>query len=330
MKPSILVVDDNPAMIQLMASVLAQTGRVRFAMTGRDALAQMRDDLPDLVLLDAEMPGMNGFELCAILRADARLAEVPVIFVTAHDSDEYELRGLEAGAVDFISKPISRPLLLARVRTHLRLKALSDELKRLASIDGLTKIANRRCFEQEFEREWLRARRTGAPLSLLLVDVDHFKLYNDRYGHPAGDECLRAVAAALDGVAVRPADLVARYGGEEFVLLLPDTPAVGADHVAVRALEAVAALHLAHAAAPERDEVAISIGVACLSGSIPTSTRDADGGVDRMGLLRAADDALYSAKRGGRAQAWRCDVSRTDDVNVARSIACVAQQQVTA
>jgi CheY-like chemotaxis protein len=97
MKPSILVVDDNPAMIQLMASVLAQTGRVRFAMTGRDALAQMRDDLPDLVLLDAEMPGMNGFELCAILRADARLAEVPVIFVTAHDSDEYELRGLEAG-----------------------------------------------------------------------------------------------------------------------------------------------------------------------------------------------------------------------------------------
>nr|WP_145545697.1 diguanylate cyclase [Variovorax boronicumulans] len=295
MTTELLIVDDNPTMVQLLARMLAGMGRLRFATGGAAALDQLRKLPADLVLLDAEMPGMSGFEVCEAMKADPALADIPVIFVTGHSDAAFELRGLESGAVDFIAKPVSEPLLLARVRTQLRLKRLADELRRLATVDALTGLSNRRAFDNALEREWHRALRDGEPLALLLMDVDHFKKYNDHYGHPAGDACLQAVAGALQHQANRPADLAARYGGEEFALLLPNTTLDGAGHIAARLGEAVAALALAHAASPTRPTVSISIGV---SGRMP-ETPPRCGPSD---LLTRADEALYAAKAGGRAR----------------------------
>ena len=261
--PSLLLVDDDPMMIQVMGRALSGLGRLRFATSGEQALRQMADAAPDLVLLDGEMPGMSGFAVCALMKRDPALAHVPVIFVTGHSSTAHELHGLEVGAADFIAKPISEPLLVARVRTQLRVKALTDELRTVASTDALTEVDNRRSFDAALGREWKRARRSGQPLSLLMIDVDHFKRYNDHYGHTAGDACLRAVAQVLKSAMLRPTDLVARYGGEEFAVLLPDTDRRGAEHVAQRIAERLAWLAVPHADSPTAPCVTASIGSGC-------------------------------------------------------------------
>lgn len=193
MNDNILLVDDDPRTIQILARILAQSGNLRFATNGQEALRLARESVPDLVLLDAEMPGLSGFQVCAAMKADPALSDVPVVFVTGHSDSTFEVAAFELGAVDFISKPVSAPLVLARVQTQLRVKRLTDELRRVATTDGLTGVANRRQFDDVLGREWLRARRAGDPMALLMIDVDHFKLYNDRYGHPAGDSCLRKV-----------------------------------------------------------------------------------------------------------------------------------------
>src|ERR1700694_1708824 len=243
---SILLVDDDPGAIQLMGRILGDVGKLRFATNGDDALRLAHDSAPDLILLDAEMPGMSGFELLKTLKAQASLADVPVIFITSHSEAGFEVSALDMGAADFIAKPLKSSRVLARVRTQLRVKHMADELRRTATTDALTGVANRRQFDESLEREWLRARRAGDPVSLLMIDVDHFKLYNDLYGHPKGDNCLRHVTQALLSACRRPADLVARYGGEEFVMLLPQTPRNGAEHIAREVLDAVAAHGIFH------------------------------------------------------------------------------------
>jgi len=325
----ILLVDDDPGAIQLMGRILANVGSLRFATSGADALRLARDSLPDLVLLDTEMPGMSGFETCQALKADAALADVPVIFVTSHGDAAFEVSGFELGAADFIAKPVNPPLLLARVKTQLRFKRLADELRRIATIDGLTDVANRRRFDELLEREWRRARRSGDPIALLMIDVDHFKLFNDRYGHPAGDVCLRAVARALVGASLRPADLVARFGGEEFAVLLPQTPGRGAEHVAREILEAVGTLDIPHETSPTARHVTVSVGIACYDDQSPCwehpsarSRAEEDGRLLRSPatLVRAADQALYSAKHAGRAQARLLDLADVDGPGLARDI----------
>ena len=329
MGDNLLLVDDDLATIQLLASMLSDLGNLRFATSGEDALRLARELVPDLILLDAEMPGMSGFEVCQAFKADPLLADVPVIFVTSHSGPEFEVSGFELGAADFIAKPISGPQAMARIKTQLRVKHLADELRRIATIDVLTGIANRRRFDESLEREWRRARRSGDPLALLMIDVDHFKLFNDRYGHPAGDTCLRAVAQALEEVCPRPADLAARYGGEEFVVLLPQTPRGGAEHVARDILDAVKALGIAHEAAL-RGQVTVSIGISCYDrdsacwmppssdsrcvGDMATHCTSAD-------LLLAADKALYRAKHAGRAQAQLLDIADVGTAQLARGIA---------
>ena len=327
---SILLVDDDPGAIQLMGRILSGVGQLRFATNGEDALRLARAWAPDLILLDAEMPGMSGFQVCAALKAEPALADVPVIFISSHTEAAFEVAGFKTGAADFIAKPVSPALLFARVKTQLRLKYMADELRHISTTDFLTGVANRRGFDDLLEREWLRARRAGDPVTLLLIDVDNFKLYNDHYGHPSGDACLRSVAQALAGLSQRPADLVARYGGEEFVLLLPRTPRAGAEHVAHRILDAIAALDIPHAASPTAGHVTVSVGVACYDAASACWTnpsadfRSTDGLGARCSagdLLQAADRALYAAKRAGRAQGRLLDVADVDTPELACDIA---------
>lgn len=292
----LLIIDDDPASVQVLGRMLAPLGEVRFALDGRSGLQQLARWPADLVLLDADLPDMSGVALCRTLAADPLLAQVPVIFVTSHEDLGTELQALAAGAVDFIRKPPREPVVQARVRAQLRLKQLTDALRRQATLDGLTGVANRLRFDEALALEWQRAHRNGLPLSLLMVDVDHFKRFNDHYGHPAGDACLQRLASALAQAAHRPADLVARYGGEEFVALLPETDHPGAIQVGQALCQAVAALALPHAASATAPVVTVSVGVAS------SSVADAVAELSAAELLAAADRALYAAKHGGRAR----------------------------
>ncbi|HEY6558844.1 MAG TPA: diguanylate cyclase [Polyangiaceae bacterium] len=310
----ILLVDDDPGAIQLMGRILSGEGAVRFATNGGDALRLARTRAPDLIVLDAEMPGMSGFDVCAALKAEPTLADVPVVFVTSHRDESFEVAGFAVGAVDFITKPVNHQLMLVRVRSQLRVKRMADQLRHNATVDAVTGIANRRCLDETLEREWLRTRRSREPLALVLIDIDHFKLFNDHYGHQAGDACLRSVAQAMSRACLRPGDLAARYGGEEFALVLPQTPLLGAEHVAHRLLETIESLAIPHEASTVAPHVTVSAGVACYAeaGSIirdasakptPGTTGDAI-----RAVIQAADAALYAAKRGGRARACVVDV----------------------
>jgi diguanylate cyclase (GGDEF)-like protein len=290
-RPRILVVDDQPSNIQTLYQVLKGDYDVAMATDGSQAIELCQRRPPDLVLLDVVMPGIDGFEVCRRLKVDPATRDVPVIFVTARDSTEDETLGLEVGAVDFITKPVNPPVVRARVRTHVALKRQADLLRSMAFNDGLTGVANRRWFDERLQVEWLRCRRNKLPLSLILLDLDHFKAYNDRYGHQAGDDCLRAVAAAMKSRLGRPADLLARYGGEEFVCLLPETPTDGARAKAEDLGRAVLDLALPHADSATAPVVTISRGVATASPALDGSPND---------LLQRADAQLYAAKRAGR------------------------------
>ena len=334
---NILLVDDDPGSIQVMGRMLSGVAELRFATSGEDALRLARESPPDLMLLDAQMPGMSGFEVLRVTRAEPKLADVPVIFVTSCCEAAIEVAGFEKGAADFIAKPVSAPLLLARVKTQLRAKRMADELRRIATIDVLTGVANRRRFDEALEREWRRTLRSGDPLALLMIDVDHFKLFNDRYGHPAGDACLRSISQALVGASVRPADLVARYGGEEFAVLLPATPRRGAQQVADRALGAVAALGIAHEASLTAWHITVTIGIACYDDEsgcwVPSSAEsryadDLRAHCATIDLMRAADIALYSAKNGGRAQSRLLDIAYGHTKQLAREIAPASHEPV--
>ena len=339
MNVNILLVDDDPGAIRVLSRILARIGSLRFATNGEDALRLARETVPDLILLDAEMPGMSGFQVLEALKADAALANVPVIFVTSHNDTAFEVTGFRMGAADFIVKPVSPPIVLARVAAQLRVKQLADEMRRMATMDGLTGVANRRQFDDVLQREWRRARRSSDPLALLMVDVDHFKLFNDRYGHPAGDTCLRAVAQALGRVTQRPADLVARYGGEEFAILLPQTARAGAEHFAHRVLDMVEALAIRHESSPTAGHVTVSVGIGCYDAESPCWSSnaidsrfasDATENCSSADLLRTADIALYSAKDDGRAMAKILDVADVAAPALVRSIAPPGYAHVSA
>lgn len=298
LRPKVLVVDDQPVNVQALHQVFHSDHQVFMATNGEQALALAARRQPDLVLLDVVMPGMDGYEVCRRLKADGLTRDIPVIFVTAHRDDEAETRGLDAGAVDFISKPINPRIVRARARTHLTLKRQSDLLRQWVYIDGLTGVRNRRYFDERLEQEWARSMRQGTPLSLLLIDVDFFKRFNDRHGHAAGDACLREVARCLAEGLRRPSDLIARYGGEEFACLLPETDAAGAESIAHQLADRVRQQGLAHQDSSVGPHVTVSIGACTKPAEWRLAAEDGT-----QALVRDADALLYAAKSQGRDRA---------------------------
>jgi len=287
----ILVVDDAMENIQILHAALQDEHEVLFAMDGPRALEIARSQHPDLILLDAVMPGMDGYAVCKELFAMPETAGIPVIFVTALKSPEDETRALGAGAADFISKPVNAAVVRARVRTQLTVKRQRDALRALILLDPLTGVANRRAFDERLGMEWRRCGRAQLPVSLLMVDIDHFKLYNDHYGHPAGDATLVQVARAMRRAAGRSQDLVARYGGEEFAILLPQLDDQGATGVARRLMHELEMIDVPHAASPTSQRLTVSIGIAAMVPGEHSQAGD---------LVQVADALLYQAKAGGR------------------------------
>ncbi|GAB6096235.1 hypothetical protein JCM14469_24880 [Desulfatiferula olefinivorans] len=289
---TILVVDDVPENVDVLVTLLKSDHATMAAHDGEQALSIARKrPRPDLILLDVNMPGMDGFEVCRQLKDDEATCDIPVIFITAESEVADQIKGFEAGAVDYISKPIVPVIVKMRVKTQLEIKRNRDRLSALSTIDGLTGIPNRRRFDDILDREWNRCMRSGAFLSLILMDIDHFKLYNDHYGHQAGDLCLKKVASALSESCMRETDLVARYGGEEFVVILPETDHRGGTIVADRIRNNLTALSIPHAHSSAADHVTISQGLVTM---VPhdDSTPHA--------LVETADQCLYQAKEGGR------------------------------
>lgn len=311
-RANLLIVDDDVTVIQVLAKALAGIGNVRYALNGADAMRLAESDPPDVVLLDAQMPGMSGFEVLEAMRSRPELEDIPAIFITSHNSQEMEEEGLAKGAADFIAKPFHPAIVAARVKTQLRLKRALDRLRQLSSTDALTGVANRRALDEALLKEFKRAQRSSTPLSVILLDVDHFKIFNDTYGHGAGDEALIAVANAMLEATNRPADLVARYGGEEFCVVLPGTDGSGALAVAAKLMQKVSDRQIPHTGSAS-GLLTVSIGIACFDSSshgwdestdrLRESTTDATANEFTSALLKIADQALYAAKQSGRAKA---------------------------
>ncbi len=313
---SILIVDDSESIKLLYRRHLRSEGfmDVELASSADEAFEHLKLEGPpetspevDLILMDLVMPGINGIEACRYIKASERYRDIPIIMVTSVDKVESLQKALESGATDYISKPVNKVELLARVRSALRLKEEMDKrkarereleernrlLERLSFLDGLTEIPNRRYFDESLPQEWKRASREGYPVALIMVDIDYFKLFNDLYGHQQGDHCLKSVAGALHCALKRPADFVARYGGEEFIAVLPNTDAQGAQTVAESMRTQVAELAIPHAHSTISDCVSISLGVVAAKSQPGSGPRE---------LIDVVDEALYKAKRGGRNQ----------------------------
>ncbi len=309
----VLLVDDQLIIVEAVRRMLAGHPDIAFHYVTDPGAAHAAALAlqPTVILQDLVMPGADGFQLIAGYRADERLADVPVVVLSTKEEAKLKAHGFAVGANDYLVKLPDRLELLARIRHHSRgyisllqrdaalrsLRASQDELARanlelqkLAALDGLTGIANRRRFDEAIAVEWQRARRQHAPLALLLCDVDRFKNYNDSLGHPAGDLCLKKAASALTSQLKRPADLAARYGGEEFAILLPDTDLAGALKLAEDCRR-----HLEQLALPHPDGVG---NVVTMSVGVASTSPAAGGSIEE--LVAAADAALYDAKRAGR------------------------------
>ncbi|PZW48262.1 response regulator receiver modulated diguanylate cyclase [Humitalea rosea] len=287
----ILIVDDELANVEILSAALEDSYEICFATSGEDAMTVARAELPDLILLDVLMSGMDGYEVCRQLKADPTMADVPIIFTTALNDQAAEVHGLELGAIDYVTKPISPAIVQARVRNHLELKRMRDELARLAVTDALTGLGNRRRLETTLAHEAARLARASAELSIILLDIDFFKRFNDNYGHNAGDRCITMVAATLNRAIRRASHLAARFGGEEFACVLPGVSHAEAMEVAYNIRDRIQALGIPHERSDVAPFVTVSVGVA---------TATCRAGIDPENWIRAADSQLYLSKSAGR------------------------------
>lgn len=289
----LLIVDDDPNNVRLLASIFDQDYDILFALNGLEAIDISLRERPDLIILDVMMPDLDGYTVCKTIKNHPHTKDIPIVFLTAHCDAEEEIRGLEMGAADFISKPFYPKIVKIRVSNQIELKYAREKLTKLAITDGLTGIANRRYFDDQLAHEWTRARRLNQTLAIAMIDVDWFKKYNDHYGHQGGDDCLRQVANVLSNVAKRDSDFVARYGGEEFAIILPMTQAENALELSKNICLALSNLELPHALS-DFGHVTLSVGVAVGCPKQNTTPHN---------LLVNADKALYTAKEKGRNRA---------------------------
>jgi diguanylate cyclase (GGDEF)-like protein len=318
---NILLVDDAEEIRLLITRQLRSAGyaKVIEASSAAEAFTILGLDQEDkavagidLIIMDIVMPEIDGIEACRRIKEDNRFEDIPIIMITALADKGILQLAFDAGAIDYIIKPVDKLELIARVRSSLRLKdemenrrererelivmsrelaAANQVLQRLSLLDGLTGIPNRRRFDELFANEWKRAMRSKRPLSLVMIDIDYFKSFNDHYGHLAGDDCLKRVALAMKGILKRPTDLLARYGGEEFAAILPMTEGDGAKAIAEAMRIGVMEMAISHGFSSAASQVTVSMGIATL---VPRR------GMTAAMLIADADQALYEAKAGGR------------------------------
>jgi diguanylate cyclase (GGDEF)-like protein len=300
----LLLVDDDVDSLAVAQARLAGDGiEISCATGGREGIEAAKSHAPDLILLDLDMPDMTGFDVCKALKADPELCMIPVLFLSGSATSADKVRGLDLGAVDYITKPFDDFELRARVRAAIRTKQLQDLLIEYAHIDPLTGLPNRRALMDRLQTEWARRQRQGGKLSFIMADIDRFKRVNDAYGHSIGDKVLQEVAATI-ARQCRESDLPARYGGEEFAIVVSQDATSGAVHLAERCRHEIEKVNI-----PAKDEPlrpTASFGVADA-----TDVSSAESLVDR------ADQALYLAKSAGRNRVvvWPQDGQLDDQVN---------------
>lgn len=314
---NILIVDDRPENLFVLESILeGMNCNIIKAISGNQALSLMIDYEFALVLLDVQMPEMDGFETAELMRSNSRTRYIPIIFVTAISKEQKCIfKGYEVGAVDYLFKPIEPIILQSKVKVFIELynqkllveeqstllkrrvqeltelRANNNRLQDLSIKDSLTGISNRRHFDQFIETSFKNSIRLGKPLSLIMIDIDHFKLYNDNYGHQKGDDCIIRVATTMALSVKRPMDLVARYGGEEFAVVLNETDKSGAMIVAQKIRNDINELSLPHGYSYIAPHITLSLGVATIIPSQSYSIKE---------FINRADKALYKAKKRGR------------------------------
>ncbi len=295
---NILVVDDNKFIRQVVSAMIVDSGHVAIIADGhKQALTELNKDTIDLVLMDIEMPEVNGFQLTKMMR-EVHPQWFPIIFLSSNDSEDFLIKGIDAGGDDYLTKPVKQVILSAKIRAMERIAKMKGSLERankqleiLSSIDPLTQTLNRRGLEDVLANAWQVNERQKGELSILMLDIDFFKPYNDNYGHPQGDKCLVQVAETLSENLNRSTDFLARYGGEEFIVVLPFTSADGARFIAKELNFALLSQKIKHEYSSVLPYVTASIGIA---------TTAVNGAVNATELIKQADIALYKAKEEGR------------------------------
>ncbi|RXE86381.1 diguanylate cyclase [Pseudoalteromonas sp. A757] len=288
---TIVVIEDSPLTQKVLCACLEDICKVVAFESAEKAMEHVKLALPDLILMDWMLEGITGIEACTELQKDPITARIPVIFVTSNIKENQQEMCWDAGAVDFISKPIVARTLFNRVLTHLKYKKQADQLREYSYVDGLTEAFNRRLFDTDLERHYRGAKRSNSPLSIVMLDVDYFKLYNDEYGHLMGDDVLKVFVNTAKNHIRRPMDALYRYGGEEFAILLPNTPYSFALEIAQRVVQTFFETAIEHKLSPLK-AVSVSAGVATLSEDNINQPVEA--------LVERADKALYEAKENGK------------------------------
>jgi diguanylate cyclase (GGDEF)-like protein len=320
----ILLVEDSATLRFAMRNYIMEAGHTALiAQTGEEALQLLETTPVDMIIMDVEMPGLDGFETTRLIREWLGGHWLPIIFVTGRNEDESYHEGIEAGGDDYLIKPVSGMILKAKIRALERIAEMRDqlnhlnaELEALSQLDSLTQIYNRRTFFDMAAQQWLMAARNKHSISVLMIDVDHFKLYNDHYGHPAGDLCLKKITQCFRECLHRPSDLLGRYGGEEFIALLPETDSAGALRVAQSINAALGKLGLRHEVSPTHHTVTVSIGGVTCTDTTNNSLEE---------LIKHADRALYKAKHSGRNRALVDDIAIHKSVLIAHHDAAYTQ-----
>ncbi|MCL2081124.1 MAG: diguanylate cyclase [Oscillospiraceae bacterium] len=289
-KKSILVVDDENSNIMALSHILSPDYIIYAAKNGQSAIKAVEKHCPDIILLDIIMPEMDGYAVISALKASDKTRNIPVVFITGLTNADDEERGLTLGAADYITKPFSPAIVKLRVRNQIQILDQLHTIERLSMLDQLTELPNRRSFDNRLQAEWGRAARQSEPISILVIDVDKFKIYNDTYGHQQGDVALQAAAKIFEKELKRPGDFAARWGGEEFTVLLPNTSSSGALEVAEQIRARIENLEIL---CPDGTATGITVSI-----GVNTWSHERTGTTNNF--ISSADEALYKAKEAGR------------------------------